>query len=462
MPRSIRRTATAIASAGALTLLSAGAALAHGDRPVQPVSFGEHVGALLDTPVASGNVTLVDTVPAPNAVSGMFSLSTEHFYVSTLHEVRVLDISDPAHPVTQGILQSDQFENEAMNYGEQRLPDGTLEQFVLIGVDTHQGSATDPDHVNLLGPNELVIVDVSDPNTPKIRSRVEVPDSTHTVTCVRQTNCKWVYSAGSRQAGTSGENAVYTFSVISLADLDAPKVVGSFASPALDENPGIGRAGHKWNFDETGHGFHTGSGGTAIFDVTRPAHPQLLTTTNEKGKTAPWNNFIHHNSWHPRSQSFRAGTAPSLANGNVVLVTEEDYEQVDCSLAGSFQTWHLRGFYKQMVPLDKLELADLGGPTEGITPVGAFCSAHWFDFHPKGITAVAYYGGGVRFVDTRNPRDLKSYGYAYTPGSQVWDAYWVPKRNDPHHALKKKTNISYAVDFTRGVDVYRVALPQRR
>ena len=450
-----RRLATAISSAGALTLLSAGAALG---QSADPADLAQQA-ALVETPVMSDNVQLIHTSPAPNAISGIFSLSTEHFYLSTMHEVRVYDISDPTNPVLSGTVVDEKFENEAMNYGERRLPDGTLQQFVLIDVDTHHVSG-DLEHVddpNVLGPYELIVVDVSDPKNPHVRSSVEVPNSTHTVTCVRQTSCRYVYTAGGRQDGTTD----YRFSVISLQNLDAPKVVGSFASPALNQNPQAGfAAGHKWNFDETGHGFHTGTGGTAVFDVSKPASPRLLTTTDFNGTAPGWNDFIHHNSWHPKSQAFKPGTAPSLSNGNVVLVTEEDYEQIDCSLAGSFQTWHLRGFDKPMVPLDKVELADLGGPAEGVAPVNAFCSAHWFDFHPEGITAVAYYGGGVRFIDTRNPRDLKPYGYAYTPGSQVWDAYWVPKRNDRDHALKDKTNIVYAVDFSRGLDVYRVNLAQ--
>ena len=44
-----------------------------------------------------------------------------------------------------------------------------------------------------------------------------------------------------------------------------------------------------------------------------------------------------------------------------------------------------------IVPLAKVELADLGTYP---LPVGAFCSAHWFDYHQSGIVSVGYYGGG--------------------------------------------------------------------
>ena len=52
---------------------------------------------------------------------------------------------------------------------------------------------------------------------------------------------------------------------------------------------------------------------------------------------------------------------------------------------------------KQPIPYeeiqkDKVEVADLGSFP---LPVGGFCSAHWFDFHPSGIVTVGFYGGGI-------------------------------------------------------------------
>jgi hypothetical protein len=59
----------------------------------------------------------------------------------------------------------------------------------------------------------------------------------------------------------------------------------------------------------------------------------------------------------------------------VLLVTEEDYEQTDCSKAGSFQTWwvkRLDGTPDAIVPLDKVELVR---PRHLPAAAGAFCSA---------------------------------------------------------------------------------------
>jgi len=141
----------------------------------------------------------------------------------------------------------------------------------------------------------------------------------------------------------------------------------------------------------------------------------------------------------------------------VLLVTEEDYEDVNCATAGSFQTWRvdrLDGSRSTITPLDKVELADLGNFP---SPVGAFCSAHWFDYHPKGFVAIGFYGGGTQIIDVRNPRDITSHGYAHQGVSEVWDSYWVTRYTDAGHQ-RGVTNVAYSVDLVRGLDVYAVDL----
>ena len=146
-----------------------------------------------------------------------------------------------------------------------------------------------------------------------------------------------------------------------------------------------------------------------MWDVERPRHPRLLATTGRAGGAGDasgadgYNDFIHHNSFRPNAAAFTPNSAPSLRNGNILLVTEEDYEQTDCTQAGSFQTWHVKrldGGAGGIVPLDKVELSDLGSYP---LPQGAFCSAHWFDYRPGGIVAIGYYGGGTQLIDVREP-----------------------------------------------------------
>jgi len=406
-------------------------------------------------PFQSANVRLLGAHPSQIGISGCFLGTAPLFVASGLDSVRVYDVRDPASPRLKGVLPSLQFENEAMNCGERTTSHGTR-RFALIGVDSYQASPDDVQHVNV-GGGELVIVEVTDPTAPHVISRAPGTTSTHTVTCVQQVSCRYVYTAG------SGGH----FSVFDLTNLTRPHEVDSnpdlvgvqpFASPT---------AGHKWNFDAAGIGTHTGFNGASMWSTANPARPRLLATTGKAGtgedsRYPGWNDFILHNSYRPNARLFRAGATPSYSHGNVLLVTEEDYEQTDASLAGSFQTWwvkRLDGTRGSIVPLDKVELSDLGTYP---LPVGAFCSSHWFDWHSGGIVAAGFYGGGTQLVDARNPRDLKTYGHAVWGVSEVWDAMWVPRYDAQGHQSGGKTNVVFSIDLLRGLDVYRVALPGSR
>lgn len=162
----------------------------------------------------------------------------------------------------------------------------------------------------------------------------------------------------------------------------------------------------------------------------------------------------------PHAAAFHAGAAPDVAAGNVLLITEEDYENPNCATAGSFQTWHVQrldGTPGTVRPLDRINPVSTG---EGVSlPVMAFCSAHWFDYHGSGIVAQAYYQGGLRLLDVRDARNIAEYGHFATGVTEAWDAYWVPVRNSAGVATGRKSNVVYVVDLVRGLDVLQVDLP---
>lgn len=461
--RSIARRSAALATltAGAL-VLSSGVAGADGPDAKQQEQAGLQVPL-----VTSPGVRLVNTVPYETGmISAAFAKTGPYFYASSLDSISVFDTSDPANPVLTGTVDNLVFENEAMTYGERRTKRDVVERFVLVGADLYQASSSDIQHVNV-GGGELLVVDVTDPTNPHVRSRVAVDNSTHTVACVDEWNCNYAYSAGD-----NGE-----FSVIDLRDLDAPEVAGTHVSSAAGPNATFTRgAGHEWNFDGAGLGWHTGSGGTAVFDVRNPAAPVPVNATDENGIAPGWNDFIHHNSLRPNGNKFTAGAEPSLKNGNVLIVTEEDYfndgDEVICERAGSVQTWWVEDLNGEdfrsgapetpgsgtISPLDASNVpAEFGG---GLSlPAGAFCSAHWFDYHQSGIIAQGFYQAGLRLVDIRDPRNIQQYGYATGGGTEVWDAYFVPERNAKGQATGKKTNFIYTADLARGIDVYQADLP---
>lgn len=405
-----------------------------------------------DTMLASGNVSHLSANPSQVGISGCFMQTAPLLVTSGADSVRVWDVSDAAHPTTVGVLPDVLFENEAMNCGERRTADGIV-RFVLIGVDLVQASPGDVEHTNV-GGGELIVVDVTDPAAPAILSRVPGTTSTHTVACVRPANCRFAYSAG------EGDH----FSIFDLRRLTRPREVDSDR-----DEPGVQpfwspTAGHKWNFDEAGIGTHTGWNGASMWRTDRPRHPRLITTTGRAGKGVDpkypgWNNFILHNSFRPNAKKFKPHSKPSLAHGNVLLATEEDYEQTDCTQAGSFQTWWVKaldGSKGAIVPLDKVELSDLGTFP---LPQGAFCSSHWFDFRPGGLVAAGFYGGGTQILDVSKPRHIRSHGYAQWGASEVWDSMWVPVYGPRGRQTGARSNVVYSIDLVRGLDVYAVDVP---
>lgn len=405
-------------------------------------------------PLQSENLVHETWRPGQTGISGCFMASAPVFVTSGLESLQVWDVSDPAAPTLTGVLPNLLFENEAMNCGERRTADG-VERFVLLGVDLYQASPDDIEHVNV-GGGELVVVDVTDPAAPTIRSRTPGLTSTHTVACADDTDCRYAYSAG--------DSGSASFSIFDLRDLDAPKELDGDRKKEGLQPHSSPTAGHKWNFDAAGYGTHTGFDGASMWDVRKPRRPKLVTTTGKVGRGehadyAGWNDFILHNSFRPHAKRFKPNAKPSLRNGNILLVTEEDYEQTDCSLAGSFQTWWIKrldGRRNAIVPLDKVELSDLGTFP---SPQGAFCSSHWFDYRQGGLVAVGFYGGGTQILDVSKPRRIRSHAHSVWGGSEVWDAMWVPVYAKDGTRKQKRTDLVYAIDLVRGLDVYRVGLP---
>ena len=427
--------------------------------------------------VMSDNIQLINTFPDTLMISAEFAHTGEFLFTSSLDSVSSFDVSDPRNPVLLDTLVNATFENESMTYGEQRVG-GELKRFVIVGIDIFNLNPLDPEHINLLG-SEFRLVDVTDPENIVLGGPVNTDLSTHTVQCVDPSNCEYAYAAGG-----DGE-----FEIIDLTDLDNPTVLKRADSPA--SGPGLpafgGGAGHYWDFDTAqGVGWHSGSGGAAAFDVSDPENPKPIQATNPDGIGTPYNDFIHHNTRRPNPQNFQAGAAPDVNNGNVLLVTEEDYandgEEIICEQqvgneAGTFQTWYIPDLDGQKYrannpdgdpskgtirPLDIVNApSEFGDKAPLTTPVGVFCSGHWFDYHQDGIVAEGYYQQGLWLQDVRDAKNIGYYGH-YTPvASEVWDAYWVPKRDDQGRILSGKTNIVYTADAVRGLDVLEVKMPSQ-
>lgn len=192
--------------------------------------------------------------PGSAGVPGCFLPSAPYFVMSGLDDVTVFDVSDPVTPREVGSMPSAQLENEAMNCGERKVSRERTDRFAMIGVDLYQASPDYLEHVNepATGDDELVIVDVTDPTAPHVRSRVPATTSTHTMTCIDGTDCRYAYSAGD-DSQVRGQGS---FSVFDLTDLDHPVEVDSApATPGTQpfRSDAVGWGGPKWNVDATGY-----------------------------------------------------------------------------------------------------------------------------------------------------------------------------------------------------------------
>jgi hypothetical protein len=466
----LKKTLTATVAAAAFAVMAAptgvGATTLLDARPGVPV------------PVASQNVELLATIPDVGAISTAFSQFEPLMYVNTLNGVSIYDISDPELPLLTGALPLPHFENESMSLGERA--DGT--KFVIIGVDVHAVTPTDTARPAIVGTSQkhLIIVDVTDPANPRMRGRTNTSSSTHTVQCIPP-DCLYAYTSGAYQNGK--------FHVIDLSNLDSPKEIAELRNVAgVWPNPtNIG--GHQWDLDDNGAIWSSGGAGLAGYDISDPLNPQLLASTDPNGTKTPYNDFIIHNSYHPNAKAFTqtpildengvqiglTSGEPSTAAGNVILATEEDYDNPVCggnAGEGTFSTWYIPYLDNTQSLIDnpdqkpnkgKISVLDSWN-TEILnsgqrTVAGALCSAHYFTFHDAGFIAQGWYGQGTRILDVRDPRDIKQVGYFFTGASETWHAYWVPERDAQGAATGRDTNIVYTNDTARGIDILRVTLP---
>jgi hypothetical protein len=410
--------------------------------------------------VASGNVELLTTIPDVGAISTAFDSNEPVMYVNTLNGISTYDISNPAQPTPLGVLPMPHFENEAMAVGERLGERKNGTDFVLVGLDLYGVTPTKPDAPNA-GGYELIVVDVTNPGSPVVRGRLETSSSVHTIQCVGKA-CKYAYTSGAYDGGR--------FHVIDLRNLDKPKEVKELRNVAGE--------GHQWDVDDKGILWSTGFAGAAAYDVSDPLKPKPLASTNRKGTASPYNDFIMHNSYHPKAKRFKANSKPSLKNGNVVLITEEDYDNPVCggdAGEGTFSTWHVPYLNAKKYRKDNPKLAENGGSMKPLdtwnseildsgerTVAGAFCSAHYFTFHDKGFIAQGWYQQGTRILDVRNPKKIKQVGYFFTGATETWHAYWVPKRDKDGDMTGRDSNIIYTNDVARGIDVLKVKLPKTK
>ena len=389
---------------------------------------------------ATANVTLLENLPVGQGTGGAFLGSTYFMTASdvawlnagspaaTTGGLLAFDASSPESPTLVGSLPLPHFQNEDLQVSATRKIAVISQDRARPGV---QGAPVIPGRVYL--------VDVAVPSAPRLLSVTVLPAQVgtlpsgnpaggpgHTATLVGGDRYLWVSGARDRSVH-----------VVDIQDPAAPKVLGAFESPAGADNksftPGII---HDAKVDQFGDVWVAGSGGTALYALTKnPLQPKLLATTPAKDNKR-LNHFIHH--------------GLERLDRDHVAITEEDYAVGACTGAdtpdedGSLQIWRIDRKAKALRPVSEWD-APRGGDDSG--PLSKMCSSHWFDVNSAGVIADAWYGAGLRFVDVTNRKKPRPIGTWAGDSTTAGQAKFVPGRPD----------LVYVADYSRGLDVVRIA-----
>jgi hypothetical protein len=411
----------------AVSALTASASAGPGGLPVGPGGRS--------TP----NVRLLANLPTGTGTGGAFlgstyfqtSADTAWFTAASTQPVTggllAFDASRPEQPVPVGSLPIPHHENEDLTLSARR-------QLAVISQQPWRTNPEDP--TSPCQPGREYLVDVSKPSAMLLLGTVSLPAQVgvrasdgrslcgpgHTTTLVGEDRYLWI--SGSR------DGRVY---VVDVRDAAAPRLLGSFLSPAGRATPAwTPGVVHDVDVDRYGDVWVTGSGGTAMYRLTAdPLRPALVAAISAQDN-ARAQQYIHHGS--------------QRLDRDHVLVTEEDYE-AGCQAAthqdGSLQVWRIDRRARRLVEVgsyDAPPAADDSGP------LSSLCSSHWFTVNGAKVVADAWYGAGVRFLDVSDPRRPRPIGVWAGDSTIASQARFVPGRDD----------LVYVADYVRGLDVVQI------
>jgi hypothetical protein len=389
--------------------------------------------------MATPNVRLLLNVPTGTGTGGGFlgttyfqtSADTVWFTAASTQAVTggllAFDASNPEQPLVVGSLPIPHHENEDLTISARR-------KLVVV---SQQPFRTNPqDNTSAYQQGREYLIDVSVPSAMRLVGLALLPAQVgvnattgrtyagpgHTTTLVGNDNYLWV--SGARDGRVH---------VVDIRDLAAPKVLGSFASPAGRSTPGwTPGVVHDVDVDQYGDIWVTGSGGTAMYRLTsNPLKPRLIASISAADNLKA-QQFIHHGS--------------QRLSKDEVLVTEEDY-QAGCNGAehqdGSLQTWRIDRGAKRLREVSSYD-APKGEDDSGV--LSSLCSSHWFGINKHKVVADAWYAAGVRFLDYSNPLKPRPIGVWRGDSTIASQARFVPGRPD----------LVYVADYMRGLDVIQI------
>ncbi len=405
----------------------------------------------------SPNVKHVAQIPElATAISANFIGDT--MFVSTASGIYAYGVSDPASPVLLSTLPMYIWENEDVDVDPVR-------KRLFISRDPR--GFTSPAAPGATFPYGAVhVIDVSNPHAMTQVGFFTVPAG-HTTTCVNR--CDTIWTAG--PYANTQSNPGLTGRPIYATDVRDPANPVPCPDPIdVDHNDGKSGYVHDVQVDEQGIAWVTGEGGVRGYwtsgDHRNPLTRRVETATGCKPipyagagspETATPSRFMH-NSWRDyrpisKKRAKKLRKRGRVPRNDVLLATEENIVS-DCAQSGRFAAYDLRGtrsgqgFAPGTAPTARMRVLDTWTP-EGQQAATGCASSHYFVSLGNGLTVNAFYGQGVRFLDTSNPRDIRQVGYFVNTDSDTW----APYLHDGH---------VYVTDFQRGVDILKFTGSPRR
>jgi len=381
----------------------------------------------------SKGVTFLANIPELRSAISLNFLGTT-LYASTVTGIYAYDVSDPAAPELVGALPQYIWENEDVDIDPQRD---------LLFLSRDPRGFTSPASTEF--PYGAVqVIDISNPLLMRQLSMTLIP-SGHTTTCVD--HCRYTWTAG--PAASDLGPADWEGRPVFALDMRDPVHPVPCPHP-IDEhrNDGVTDYTHDVQVDSQGIAWVSGSGGVRGYWVSgrhrNAATGRLQTATGcdpvpyagggtDLGQLKTRDGVMHN----------------SLRRGDALVVTEEVTGAGSCAGFGKLVTYSLKGTYGgagfrsskahpfRMQPLDTWTPEKQAGSS-------GCDSAHYFTDRGDGVLAMAFYAQGTRFLDVRNPRDIRQVGFYRPDDANTWAAYWRPG------------GYVFVADFTRGVDVLKV------
>jgi hypothetical protein len=397
--------------------------------------------------------------------------------------LKTFDMADPENPVLLDELGNDQlvlqydldlgrtpsasrtyWQNEDMDVDQNR-------KLAFLSRDPRAFGGSTNSNTDVAG---VYIVDAKDPADLKLVTFKQLPTG-HTTSCVN--DCEFLWTGGPASSQSQRDDLGWAGGrPIIVTDVRDPANPISYPGKPVDlfRQDGVTAYAHDVDVDATGVAWVSGLGGMrgywtdgmhrdprdGVLKRATPLEPVPYAgggfpddAVDEVNNPGGW----MHNGLRPAGADLKHG--PDLGQGykpgELVMGTEEDFNNTTCDGEGQFTIASLKGSYNgegwASTPDDKFRLKKVGTWTvkdkEATIPLNS-CSAHYFDLQ-DGLIAYGWYGQGTRILDISNPENPIQVAYFRPDGGNVWASYWLG-------------DYVLVADNARGIDILKLTAGQKK